>query len=82
MVCSTKVGSVVRLDDAQCIYLSLICGAKKIAEFCLSEEEYLALGEPKPGDVVVYSLATTTYNDGTSLRQIEIRFLGRHDRRR
>ncbi len=77
MTCSTKVGAVVKLEDAQCIYLSLVCGVKKIAEFCLSEEEYVALGEPKPGDVVGYGVIATTYSDGTSLRQIEIMFLGR-----
>ena len=62
MVCSVKVGSVVALEDAGCIYLSLVCGAKKIAEFCLSEEEYLSLGEPKPGDVVDFGATTTTYH--------------------
>jgi hypothetical protein len=77
MTCSTKVGSVVRLDDAQCIYLSLVCGSKKIAEFCLSEEEYELLGGPKPGDVVDYGVTATTYSDGTSERVLEIRFLGR-----
>jgi hypothetical protein len=75
MVCSVKVGSVVELEE--CIYLSLVCDSKKIAEFCLSEEEYATLGEPKAGDVVDYSIVTTTYNDGTSMRKIEVRFLGR-----
>jgi len=77
MTCSVKVGSVVRLDDAQCIYLSLVCGSRKIAEFCLSEEEYEDLGRPRPGDVVDYGVSATTYGDGTSMRKIEIRFLGR-----
>ena len=77
MVCSVKVGSVVALEDARCIYLSLVCGAKKIAEFCLSEEEYLSLGEPKPGDIVDYGATATTYSDGSSKRMLEIRFLGR-----
>jgi hypothetical protein len=76
VVCNTKVGSVVSLEDAGCVYLSLVCGSKKIAEFCLSEEEYESLGEPKPGDVVDYSIAVATYGDGTSMRKIEIRFLG------
>ncbi|MFZ8810608.1 MAG: hypothetical protein ACO2PN_21180 [Pyrobaculum sp.] len=76
MVCSVKVGSVVALEDAGCIYLSLVCGAKKIAEFCLSEEEYLSLGEPKPGDVVDFGVTATTYRDGVSMRRLEIRFLG------
>jgi hypothetical protein len=76
MVCRTKVGSVVRLDDAQCIYLSLVCGGRKIAELCLSEEEYDLLGEPKPGDVVDYGVTVTTYRDGTSMHKLEIRFLG------
>jgi len=77
MTCSVKVGSVVELEDAGCVYLSLVCGSKKIAEFCLSEEEYETLGEPKPGDVVDYGMTVTTYNDGTSKRVLEIRFLGR-----
>jgi len=77
MVCSVKVGSVVALEDAGCIYLSLVCGAKKIAEFCLSEEEYLSLGEPKPGDVVDFGVTATTYRDGVSVRKLEVRFLGR-----
>ncbi len=77
MVCSTKVGSVVQLDDAQCIYLSVVCGTKKIAEFCLSEEEYVALGEPKPGDVVGYGVVATAYPDRASEHVLEIRFLGR-----
>ncbi len=77
MACDTKVGSVVKLDDSKCVYISIVCGAKKIAEFCLSEEEYAALGEPKPGDEVGYGIVATTYSDGTSLRQIEIMFLGR-----
>jgi len=77
MTCSIKVGSVVKLDDVQCIYLSLVCGPKKIAEFCLSEEEYETLGKPKPGDVVDYGVAATTYRDGVSKRVLEIRFLGR-----
>jgi hypothetical protein len=76
MVCSVKVGSVVALEDAGCIYLSLVCGVKKIAEFCLSEEEYLSLGEPKPGDVVDFGVTATTYRDGVSMRKLEIRFLG------
>ena len=77
MTCSIKVGAVVRLDDTQCIYLSLVCGSKKIAEFCLSEEEYRMLGEPKQGDVVVYSTVATKYRDSMSKRVLEIRFLGR-----
>ena len=81
MTCSMKVGSVVGLEDAGCVYLSLVCGSRKIAEFCLSEEEYEDLGRPKPGDVVIYSIAATTYNDGTSMRKIEIRFLGRPARK-
>lgn len=76
MVCSVKVGSVVTLEDAGCIYLSLVCGVKKIAEFCLSEEEYLSLGEPKPGDLVDFGVTATTYRDGVSMRRLEIRFLG------
>ena len=76
MVCSVKVGSVVALEDAGCIYLSLVCGAKKIAEFCLSEEEYLSLGEPKPGDLVDFGATATTHRDGVSMRRLEIRFLG------
>jgi len=76
MVCSVKVGSVVALEDAGCIYLSLVCGVKRIAEFCLSEEEYLSLGEPKPGDVVDFGVTTTTYHGGVSMRRLEIRFLG------
>jgi hypothetical protein len=67
MVCSTKVGAVVRLED--CIYLSVVCGVKKIAEFCLHEAEYEVLGEPKPGDVVVFT--------ASSERRLELRFLGR-----
>ena len=70
-----KVGAVVRLED--CIYISLVCDSKKIAEFYLSEEEYESLGEPKPGDVVDYSIATATYRDGASKRVLEIKFLGR-----
>ena len=77
MTCSVKVGSVVELEDAGCVYLSLVCGSRKIAEFCLSEEEYEDLGRPKPGDVVDYGVAATTYRDGTSKRVLEIRFLGR-----
>jgi hypothetical protein len=77
MVCTAKVGAVVKLEDAGCIYLSVTCGARKIAEFYISEEEYLALGEPKPGDAVDYGVTATTYNDGTSMRKIEVRFLGR-----
>jgi hypothetical protein len=67
----------VRLDDARCIYLSLVCGSKKIAEFYLSEEEYADLGAPKPGDVVDYAVVATTYSDGTPMRKLELRFLGR-----
>ena len=67
MICSTKVGTVVELEE--CIYLSLVCGDRKIAEFCLAEEEYESLGEPKPGDVVDYAVS--------SERKLEIRFLGR-----
>jgi hypothetical protein len=77
MICTTKVGSVVKLEDSGCIYISLVCGIRKIAEFCISEEEYLALGEPRPGDVVDYGVTATTYRDGTSMRKIEVRFLGR-----
>jgi hypothetical protein len=77
MVCTAKVGTVVKLEDARYIYLSITCGARKIAEFYISEEEYLALGGPKPGDAVDYGVTTTTYNDGTSKRVLEIRFLGR-----
>jgi hypothetical protein len=77
VVCSTRVGSVVKLDDTPCIYLSLVCGIRKIAEFCLSEEEYTALGEPKPGDAVSYAVVAATYSDGTSKRVLEVRFLGR-----
>jgi len=77
MVCSVKVGSVVELDDVGCVYLSLVCGSRKIAEFCLTREQYETLGEPKPGDVVVYGMSVTTYRDGTSKRVLEIRFLGR-----
>ena len=69
MVCSTKVGAVVRLEDVGCIYLSVVCGGKKRAEFCLAEEEYEVLGEPKPGDVVDFS--------ASSERKLEMRFLGR-----
>ena len=69
MTCSVKVGSVVKLEDAGCVYLSLVCGGRKIAEFCLSEEEYRMLGEPKPGDVVDYAVS--------SERKLEVRFLGR-----
>jgi len=76
MVCSVKVGSVVALEDAGYIYLSLVCGAKKIAEFYLSEEEYLSLGEPKSGDVVDFGVTATTYRDGVAMRRLEIRFLG------
>jgi len=61
----------------ECIYLSLVCGDRKVAEFCLSEEEYETLGEPKPGDVVDYGVSATTYNDGTSKHALEVRFLGR-----
>jgi len=75
MSCSTKVGTVVKLEE--CIYLSLVCGDRKIAEFCLAEEEYETLGVPKPGDVVAYSIAATAYSGGSSMRMIEIRFLGR-----
>jgi len=75
MICSTKVGTVVKLEE--CIYLSLVCGDRKIAEFCLAQEEYETLGVPKPGDVVAYSIAATTYSDGSSMRMMEIRFLGR-----
>lgn len=67
MVCSIKVGAVVKLED--CIYVSLVCKEKKIAEFCISEEEYEVLGKPKPGDVVDYA--------ASSEHKIEIRFLGR-----
>jgi hypothetical protein len=77
MVCNVKVGSVVALEDASCVYLSLVCGDRKIAELCLSEEEYESLGGPKPGDVADYSIAAAAYGDGTSMRKIEIRFLGR-----
>ncbi|MFZ8809073.1 MAG: hypothetical protein ACO2PN_13350 [Pyrobaculum sp.] len=77
MVCSMKVGSIVKLEDSQCIYLSITCGARKIAEFCLSEEEYLSLGEPKPGDIVDFGVTATTYRDGASVRKLEVRFLGR-----
>ncbi len=76
MTCNVKVGSVVKLEDAQCIYLSLVRCGKKIAELCLSEEEYQMLEEPKPGDVVEYAIVTTTYNDGTSMRKLEVKFLG------
>jgi len=76
VTCSVKVGSAVKLEDAGCIYLSLVCGAKKIAEFCLSEEEYLSLGEPKPGGIVDFGVTTTTHRDGVSMRKLEIRFLG------
>jgi len=69
VVCGTKVGSVVKLEDSQCIYISIVCGAKKIAEFCLAEDEYEVLGEPKPGDVVVFT--------ASSERKLEVRFLGR-----
>jgi len=74
-VCSVKVGSVVKLEE--CIYLSLVCGDRKVAEFCISEEEYETLGGPKPGDVVDYGVSATTYRDGVSKRVLEIRFLGR-----
>ena len=77
MVCGVKVGSAVELEDAGCVNLSLVCGGRKVAEFCISEEEYETLGKPKPGDVVVYSIVTTTYGDGSSMRMVEIRFLGR-----
>jgi len=69
MVCSIKVGAVVKLEDVGCVYLSLVCGSKKIAEFCLARDEYGVLGEPRPGDVVDYAVS--------SERKIEIRFLGR-----
>ena len=75
MTCSVKVGSVVKLEDAGCVYLSLVCGSRKIAEFCLTREEYETLGKPKPGDVVDYGVAATTYRDGVSKRVLEIRFL-------
>ena len=75
MICSTKVGTVVELE--KCIYLSLVCGDRKVAEFCLAQEEYETLGVPKPSDVVAYSIVAATYNDGSSMRIIEIRFLGR-----
>ena len=55
------------------MYISLVCGSKKIAEFCVSEEEYETLGESKPGDVVIYSIVATAYNDGSSMRMMEIR---------
>jgi len=77
MVCSAKVGSVVELEESQCIHVSVVCNAKKIAEFCLSKDEYETLGEPKPGDAVDYGIVTTTYSDGTSMRKLEVRFLGR-----
>ena len=77
MVCNAKVGSVVELEDAGCVYLSLVCGGKKIAEFCLTRDEYETLGEPKPGDVMDYGVVATTYRDGVSKRVLEIRFLGR-----
>jgi hypothetical protein len=67
MVCSVKVGTVVKLED--CIYISLVCRERKVAEFCISEEEYKVLGKPRPGDVVDYA--------ASSERKIEIRFLGR-----
>jgi len=77
MTCSTKVGSVAELEDVGYIYLNIVCGSRKIAEFCLSEEEYEDLGRPKPGDVVDYGVVATTYRDGVSKRVLEIRFLGR-----
>jgi len=67
MVCSIKVGAVVRLED--CIYISLVCRERKVAELCLTQDEYEVLGEPRPGDVVDYA--------ASSERKIEIRFLGR-----
>jgi hypothetical protein len=66
-MCSTKVGAVVRLED--CIYLSVTCGMKKLAEFCLTEDEYDVLGRPKPGDVILFT--------ASSERKLELRFLGR-----
>jgi len=77
MSCNVKVSSVVKLNDVGCVYLSLVRCNKKVAEFCLSEEEYELLDKPKPGDVVMFTTVATTYNDRTSMRQIEIRFLGR-----
>ncbi len=76
MVCTTKVGAAVKLEDAGCIYLSLVCGTRKVAEFCISEEEYEMLNKPKPDDVVEYATAATAYNDGTAVRKLEVRFLG------
>jgi len=67
MVCSVKVGAVVRLED--CIYISLVCRERKVAELCLTQDEYEVLSEPRPGDVVDYA--------ASSERKIEIRFLGR-----
>jgi hypothetical protein len=70
-----KVGAVVKLED--CVYISLVHRRRKVAELCISEEEYEMLGEPRPGDVVDFAIVATTYNDGASMRKIEIRFLGR-----
>jgi hypothetical protein len=66
MVCTTKVGSVVKLED--CIYLSLVCGDKKRVGFCISEIEYELIGSPKPGEVVDFY--------ASSEREIVVRFLG------
>jgi len=72
VACRTKVGSVVKLEDSQCIYISIVCGTKKIAESCLAEDEYEVLGEPRPGDVVDFT--------ASSERKLEVRFLGRPHR--
>ncbi len=76
MVCTTKVVAVVKLEDTGCIYFSLVRCSQKVAEFCISEEEYEMLSKPKPGDVVEYATVATTYNDGTAVRKLEVRFLG------